>query len=688
MILTVNGERITDQLVQDEIKRLRPHYRSVFKDQKPEDQERQLDEWARENLIESVLLKQAAQQDIRPITEGVLKPALDKFIEEQGGADEFYKNSGLTEDDLDLVEHNLEQKLRLDRLLDEIRDKAVRPTKKEALTYYNSNPSQFIIPESVHAAHIVKHIEGFRNIKEAEQEIQAVWSRLEAGGNFEDLAAENSDCADDNGDLGVFPKGQMVEEFDQIVFSLEPGKYSMVFQTDFGYHIAKVYEHFESRKINFSEVYQQIIDKLLVDDQTRQIEQFVDQLKKTSRINYIPGNGKILKSLSTILIKPAGPDCNLDCGYCFYLEKNHLYSETQKHRMNLHTLEILIKQALQQSTGPVSFGWQGGEPTLMGLQFYKKVVDYQRRYGFGRKIGNSLQTNGILIDQDWLNFLKEYNFLVGLSLDGPEHIHDRYRQFRNGSPSWKQVTEKAKLMLEDNVAVNALSVVSDYSVKFPEEIYNFHKSLGLMYMQFIPVVESDVRNPNVAASYSVDQYSYGEFLCKIFDCWQADFKNGVVATSVRHIDSIFHTYIGQEAPECTMLKQCGDYIVVEHNGDVYSCDFFVEPDWKLGNLNNADLLIMLNSENQEKFSKLKSAVPTKCLECQWLSRCYGGCTKDRIRDRRDNGISHFCEAYKMFFQHADEKLKIIAKEWKLNHQQSTVQPCSESLDVSLDQKTS
>lgn len=332
--------------------------------------------------------------------------------------------------------------------------------------------------------------------------------------------------------------------------------------------------------------------------------------------------------------------------------------------MDLKTLEVLIQQTFQQSIGQISFGWQGGEPTLMGLPFYRKAVELQRRYGYGRLVGNGLQTNGILINQEWVDFLKEYNFLVGLSLDGPEHLHNRYRKYRNGNPSWEKVVKNAKLMLDAGVAVNALSVVNDYSVKYVEEIYAFHKSTGFEYMQFIPVVETDPSNPSMAAPYSVDPVAYGEFLCKLFDLWRADFKAGVATTSIRHFDSVFHTYIGLEAPECTLMKHCGNYVVVEHNGDVYSCDFFVEPDWKLGNLHDDDLLVMLNSDTQEKFGNLKADVSPECRQCQWLRQCYGGCTKDRIRDPRDNGISHFCAAYKMFFNHADGQLRQLAEEWK------------------------
>jgi uncharacterized protein len=374
------------------------------------------------------------------------------------------------------------------------------------------------------------------------------------------------------------------------------------------------------------------------------------------------------KILSSLLIKPSGPDCNIDCTYCFYLDKAELFPEEKTHRMSLKVLEELIKQAIQQGPSNISFGWQGGEPTLMGLPFFKKAVGYQEKYGVGKTVGNGLQTNGILLNREWANFLANYNFLVGLSLDGPEHIHDHYRINKKGNGTWKKVHDKAKMLLDSNVATNALIVVNDYSVNFPQEIYNYHKELGLNYMQFIPCVETDNTNKYMAASFSVSAEKYGEFLNKIFDLWHADIKDGVAAISVRYFDSVFHRYVGLEAPECTLAQVCGSYLTVEHNGDVFSCDFFVENDWKLGNVKTHRLDEMLNSPHQEKFGNLKADLPEECNTCEWLKKCWGGCTKDRIRDPQDKGSNHFCVSYKMFFEHADKKLTTLAEEWKINQQ--------------------
>ncbi|MGI6457431.1 MAG: anaerobic sulfatase maturase [bacterium] len=370
------------------------------------------------------------------------------------------------------------------------------------------------------------------------------------------------------------------------------------------------------------------------------------------------------KLLQSVLIKPTGPDCNLDCTYCFYLQKSALFPEQKVHRMTVEILEEMVRQVMQTGHQQLSFGWQGGEPTMMGVEFFRKAVEFQKTYGRpGQSVGNGLQTNGILIDDEWCELLREYNFLVGLSLDGPEHVHDKYRFTLGGRPSHKKVEETARRLLGSEVATNALVVVNDYSCQYAEEIYEYHKSLGFEFMQFIPCVEPDPANPAQAASFSVTAEQYGQFLCDIFDCWKRDFQDGRPTTSVRYIDSVFHTYVGIQPPECTLLQECGCYVVVEHNGDIYSCDFFVEPEWKLGNIMEGNVQEMLNSPRQNEFGRWKAQMPQECHECEYLQHCYGGCTKDRLRDPQDHGSNHFCQSYKMFFAHADTELKRLADEW-------------------------
>ena len=327
------------------------------------------------------------------------------------------------------------------------------------------------------------------------------------------------------------------------------------------------------------------------------------------------------RPLTSVLVKPSGPDCNLGCTYCFYLEKASLFPETKTHPMSPEIQEEMIRQVMQQSGDAVSIAWQGGEPALMGLDFYKRAIELEMKYGHGQSVGNGFQTNGTLLDRDWAKFFKKYDWLIGLSLDGPEHIHNRYRFDKGHKETHKRVEENAIMLQQEGVAANAMCVLTSYSVQFPDELYAYYKSLGYTIMQFIPIVETDKKDPSKAAPFSVSAVDYGNFLIRIFDLWQADFVNGVPTTSVRHFESVFHSYVGMEAPECTMMKECGPYVVVEHNGNVYSCDFFVEPKWKLGNIMHERIINMLNSKTQQTFGAAKAVLPRECRTCGWLRNC-------------------------------------------------------------------
>ena len=376
------------------------------------------------------------------------------------------------------------------------------------------------------------------------------------------------------------------------------------------------------------------------------------------------------KQLNSILVKPAGPDCNMRCTYCFYLGKDRLFPGIVRHRMNDKTLEEMIRQVMEQSGPGVSFCWQGGEPTLMEIPFFEKIVEYQYKYHQGQRIENSIQTNGILINEEWADFLKTNDFLVGISLDGPKHIHDCYRKLSEKKGSWESVIKNTQHLNNYDIRVNVMSVINDYSSKFPMEIYDFHKQIGLKYMQFIPCLEFDQNNPKNPAKYSVSPEDYGNFLCRIFDRWKADFEKGIPTTYVRFFESVFFNYVGLLSPDCIFSEECGKYLVVEHNGDVYACDFFVEPEWKMGNLLIANLTEMLNSSRQKKFGKLKTYLSDECKNCQWLTYCKGGCPKHRINVKSTNNINYFCPAYKMFFEHADAELKELAENW--NEKQETI----------------
>jgi uncharacterized protein len=370
------------------------------------------------------------------------------------------------------------------------------------------------------------------------------------------------------------------------------------------------------------------------------------------------------KTLDCLVVKPAGPDCNLACHYCYYSEKADLFPGPGRHRMSPEILETLIRRTLAESGPAVSYGWQGGEPTLMGLPFFEKAVGYQREYGAGHTVDNSLQTNGFLLGEKWAEFLAEYNFLVGLSLDGPGHIHDRYRRRRDGRGTFETVQGKADLLLKRGVEVNVLCCVTDYSVNHPRELYEYFKSMGLKWMQFIPVLEKDKHDPRRAAPFSVDAERFGDFLCAVFDLWLDDFRDGVPTTFVRWFESVLYTYVGVSPPECTLQSECGNYLLVEHNGDVYSCDFFVEPEWKLGNITYASPAAMLNSRKQREFGRRKAALPGPCSSCDHLVHCRGGCPKDRFMPDRGDGWPGLCRGYKKFFAHADGCLRELAQRFR------------------------
>jgi uncharacterized protein len=369
------------------------------------------------------------------------------------------------------------------------------------------------------------------------------------------------------------------------------------------------------------------------------------------------------RPLSSLLIKPAGPDCSLACGYCFYSPRTALFPETRAHRMNPEILEETIRQALDGAGEVINIGWQGGEPTLAGLDFFRKAVNLEAVYGKGKTVLNGLQTNGLILDREWARFLKESGFLVGLSLDGPEHVHDRYRKDAAGRGTWAEVACKVRLLLDEGVAVNALTVVNEYSVRFADDIYEFHRSLGLRHMQFIPCVETDPTDHGRAAPYSAPAEEFGAFLMTVFDRWFAALGTQD-QTYVRFFDSLFFSYVDAEPPECSLLPTCGNDLVVEHNGDVFPCDFFVEEEWKLGNVRTGRLVHMQSSARQRAFGARKAALPTECRACRWLRLCRGGCPKDRIRDPRDGGQDHFCRSYRMLFEYADERLKKLAGDWK------------------------
>jgi uncharacterized protein len=362
-----------------------------------------------------------------------------------------------------------------------------------------------------------------------------------------------------------------------------------------------------------------------------------------------------------VLVKPAGPDCNLACTYCFYRPKAALYPDTPRHRMTDETLREFVRQYMAMSGPQVSFGWQGGEPTLMGVDFYRKAVEYQQRFGrSGQVVSNGLQTNGVLLDEQWCRFLARYRFLVGLSIDGPAEVHDHYRVYGSGRPSHADVLASLNRLREAGVEYNAMVMVTPASVGRAREVWEYLTGeLDFQYLQFIPLIEKDPETGK-PAPFTVDPRAYGDFLCEVFDLWAARDEMDI---HVRTFDDLLFVYAGMESPSCTSRARCGTYVVVEHNGDIYCCDFFVDRDYLLGNLMETPLTELVASERFERFAERKSDLDATCRECQWLRMCHGDCPKYRLAWSESHRVaSYFCPSYKRFFAHSQETLERKVRE--------------------------
>ncbi|MBT3393195.1 MAG: anaerobic sulfatase maturase [Elusimicrobiaceae bacterium] len=374
-----------------------------------------------------------------------------------------------------------------------------------------------------------------------------------------------------------------------------------------------------------------------------------------------------------ILAKPIGPKCNLDCQYCFYLEKEAMFQGSENFKMPDKVLEAYTKKYIRTNPSPeVEFVWQGGEPTLMGLDFFKKVIKFQMPYIGEKKILNSLQTNGTLLNDDWCKFLAQHGFLVGLSLDGPENIHNKYRKNKKGEGSFADTLRALKLLQKHNVEHIIMACVAKEHTKHPLEIYNFFKEQGVKTIQFSPVVEreADENNKKFGLSlaspssknvkitdWSVNPKEYGNFLIKIVDEWiQKDFGN----IFIMNFEWALHNYIGNPSPVCTFAKSCGRALAMEYNGDIFSCDHSVFPDYKLGNIlkDNPHNLADKNQENGFGINKTKN-ISTHCQKCDILELCNGGCPNHRFE--KDN-LNYLCQGYKKFFKHIEPYLLKISKE--------------------------
>lgn len=377
-----------------------------------------------------------------------------------------------------------------------------------------------------------------------------------------------------------------------------------------------------------------------------------------------------------VMLKPAGAHCNLACKYCYYLEKNKLYPTAQRHLMSDEMLEQFTREYIEaQTMNQVLFTWHGGEPLLRSIDFYRKALSLQQKYAGGRRIDNVIQTNGTLLTDEWCEFFAQNHWLVGISIDGPQPDHDHYRLTAAGKPSWKKVMQGIKLLKKHGVEWNAMAVVNTYNANHPLEFYCFFKENGCQFLQFTPIVERLTRHEDgrtlasladkveiSLSEASVAPEQWGYFLCAIFDEWV---RKDVGKIFVEIFDCTLANWMGISPGICAYSKECGHAGVMEHNGDVYSCDHFVFPEYKLGNIRDHSLIDMLYGEQQQEFSRLKhSSLPRQCKECDMEFACHGECPKNRfMKDKYgDSGLNYLCPGYYHYYQHVAPYMDYMKQE--------------------------
>ena len=377
-----------------------------------------------------------------------------------------------------------------------------------------------------------------------------------------------------------------------------------------------------------------------------------------------------------VMLKPAGAHCNLACKYCYYLEKNKLYPTAQRHLMSDEMLEQFTREYIEaQTMNQVLFTWHGGEPLLRSIDFYRKALSLQQKYAGDRRIDNVIQTNGTLLTDEWCEFFAQNHWLVGISIDGPQPDHDHYRLTAAGKPSWKKVMQGIKLLKKHGVEWNAMAVVNAYNANHPLEFYRFFKENGCQFLQFTPIVERQTRHEDgrtLASLADKDEISlseasvapeqWGYFLCAIFDEWV---RKDVGKIFVEIFDCTLANWMGISPGICAYSKECGHAGVMEHNGDVYSCDHFVFPEYKLGNIRDHSLIDMLYGEQQQEFSRLKhSSLPRQCKECDMEFACHGECPKNRfMKDKYgDSGLNYLCPGYYHYYQHVAPYMDYMKQE--------------------------
>lgn len=361
-----------------------------------------------------------------------------------------------------------------------------------------------------------------------------------------------------------------------------------------------------------------------------------------------------------VMAKPVGAACNLRCKYCYYLEKSKLYPH-EHNMMDDETLENFIKEYIESQTMPeILFTWHGGEPMLRPVSYYEKVMELQRKYAGGRNIDNSLQTNGTLITDEYAEFFHRNGWLIGVSIDGPKEYHDAYRRQANGGPTFDEVMRGIEMLNRHHVEWNAMAVVNRLNGSHPVEFYHFFKKIGCKFIQFTPVV--DASRLGELTEYSVQPKQWGEFLCGLFDEWV---RKDVGEYFVQTFEATLANWCGVAPGVCSLARYCGHAGVLEHNGDLYSCDHFVYPEYKLGNIKEQTIMEMMYSDRQMKFGRDKfDTLPRQCKRCKWLFTCNGECPKNRLLKTVDGepGLNYLCEGYRMYFEHVAPFMEHMRRE--------------------------
>jgi uncharacterized protein len=411
---------------------------------------------------------------------------------------------------------------------------------------------------------------------------------------------------------------------------------------------------------------------------------------------------RLAEQMLHVMAKPIGPICNLDCEYCYYLHKEELYPGTTSWRMAPRTLETYIRQYIeaqpQLASGAreeITFAWQGGEPTLLGIEFFERIVALQRKYAPpGCRIANALQTNGVLLNDEWARFFKEHRFLVGLSIDGPAEMHDRYRYDKKGEGTFRSVLRALHLLQKHQVEFNALVVVHRENANHGKRVYTYLRDNGIEYLQFIPIVErrgvGEHPEPpfdpgperdetagggewdHLVSSRSVRPEQFGRFLIDVFEEW---ISRDVGKVFVQIFDQALAAWLGLEPSLCVFRKQCGRALAIEHNGDLYSCDHYVEPEYKLGNIHELPIIELANSERQQAFGEEKErSLPRYCRDCEVRFACNGECPKNRFITTPDGepGLNYLCAGYRTFFNHIDPYMQQMAAELRAGRSAANV----------------